>query len=171
MKSLPLKYLLPVIILLVIINGCSPNRIALKGNYETIPLAVNSNKSIDTCWLKVMQLFAEKGLGIDKLDRKKGLLVSKKTPLMTAYTFEDKNGQLNNADAWVVLGKVTVHEKERMPKTIYGQWSIEITETGTGTTTIKIDPVVICTYYTNSFTKFEVRGQSTGKLEALIKGA
>ena len=171
MKNLSAKYSLPVIIVLIIMNGCTPSEVALKGNYGDNPIEITKNKSTDALWLKVTQLFAENGLVIDKVDKKQGLIVSKKTSFIPVYTFEDKNGQLNSANAWVVLKKLTVHEKEWKPKTIYSQWSIQITETGAGTTSIKIDPIVMCTYYPNMFTKVEIRGQSTGKLEKLIKGS
>ncbi|OQP61706.1 hypothetical protein A3860_31060 [Niastella vici] len=171
MKSLTKVYSLPAIFALIIINGCTPNMMALKGNYGTSQFEITSNKSADTLWLTVTKLFAEKGLAIDKVDKKKGLIVSKKTSFIPAYTFEDNNGKISNGDAWVVLNKVSVKEKEWIPKTIYSQWNIRILETGAGATTIKIDPVVICRYYPNSFTKVEVRGQSTGRLEALIKGS
>jgi hypothetical protein len=71
-------------------------------------------------------------------------------------------------DAWVVLEKEFTKRKVWNPKTIYGQWRIQINEPESGLTRIKIDPLVICTYYPNMFTSMEARGQSTGKLEHLI---
>ena len=171
MRNFNKIYALAAFIAIIIINGCTPGMISLKGNYSNSPVEITSNKSSDTLWLKITQLFAEKGLVIDRVDKKKGLIVSKKTSFIPVYTFENKDGQLNDLGAWVVLKKIIANKKEWNPKTIYSQWSIQMTETGTGTTTLKIDPVVICTYYTNMFTEVEVRAQSTGKLEELIKSS
>lgn len=87
---------------------------------------------------------------------------------MSAYTHEDKDGKLEEPRAWVVLQKDFTKRKVWKPKRIYGEWTIQINETESGVTKIKIDPLVICTYYPNMFTKMETRGQSTGKLESLI---
>jgi hypothetical protein len=88
--------------------------------------------------------------------------------MSSIYTFEDKDGQLEQPQAWVVMPKVFNKEKEWKPGDIIGQWSIQVVESGKGVTTIKIDPSVSCAYYPKSFVRSEVQGQSTGKLEALV---
>jgi hypothetical protein len=108
--------------------------IPLKGNYPNSPLEITSTKSSDSLWLNITQLFAAKGLAVKNIDKKKRLIVSTKTPFIPVYTFEDKDGQLNEPGAWVVLEKVFVRKKEWNPKTIYSQWHIQVTDTGKGTT-------------------------------------
>ena len=69
------------------------------------------------------------------------------------------------------LAQVYRKQKRMESKGNLGKWSIQISETEKGTTTIKVDPIVICTYYPNMMTSVETRGQSTGKLEELIKSS
>jgi hypothetical protein len=157
-----------VLIIVIIINGCTPDSVPLKGKYTGNPTEFTSTKSSDSLWLNIRQIFSEKGLVIKKIDTEKGLIVTKKTPFISVYSQEDKDGKLVEPQAWVVLQKEFTKKKEWDPKTIYGEWRIQINETESGVTKIKIDPIVICTYYPNMFTSMEARGQSTGKLEHLI---
>ena len=153
---------------MTIINGCNPEIIPLKGEYHNTPFEITSTKSIDSSWSILTDLFATHGLLVKNIEKKKGLIISKKTSFIPVYTFEGNDGQLQVPGAWVVLPKVVVNEKQWNPKTIYGQWRIQITESEKGTI-IKIDPVVVCTFFPNRFTSVEALGQSTGKLEELIK--
>jgi hypothetical protein len=156
------------VIIVIIINACTPDSVPLKGKYAEKPIEFTSTKSRDSLWLTIRQIFVEKGLSIKKVDTQKGLIVTTKTPFIDAYTHENKDGELVEPQAWVVLQKEFTKRKEWSPKAIYGEWKIQIDETGIGVTKIKIDPIVICTYYPNMFTSMEARGRSTGKLESLI---
>ena len=167
MKSYYKPYSIAVIIA-IIINGCTPDSVPLKGKYTDNPIEFSSTKTSDSLWLNIKQIFSENGLVVKKIDTEKGLIVTKKTPFISVYTHEDKDGKLVEPRAWVVLQKDFTKRKVWNPKIIYGEWRIQINETESGVTKIKIDPIVICTYYPNMFTSMEVRGQSTGKLESLI---
>src|SRR6188768_3240789 len=155
-------------IIIIIINGCTPDSVPLKGKYTDNPTEFTSTKSSDSLWLNIRQIFSEKGLVIKKINKEKGLIVTKNTPFISAYTNEDRNGRLVAPQAWVVLEKDFTKKKEWKPKIIRGEWKIQISETESGVTKIKIDPLVVCTYFPNRFTSVETRGQSTGKLESLI---
>jgi len=154
-----------------IINGCNPYTIPLKGKYPMNPLEITSSKSIDSTWLDLTDLFALKGLHIKKIDKKEGLIVTKKTSFVSAYTMEDKDGNLEEPDAWVVLPMMMVHDKQWNPKIIYSQWSVQVIKGENGEALVKVDPVVLCTFFPNMFTKVETRGQSTGKMEELVKSS
>ena len=69
------------------------------------------------------------------------------------------------------LPKTSVKEKQWKRKSIYSQWHIEFTNLGSGTTSIKVDPIVVCTYYQNSFGRVETSGRSTGKLKELLRSS
>src|SRR5215211_6848077 len=129
MKSYNKTYLFAFIVAITIIGGCNPTMISLKGKYVSNPLELTSTKSSDSLWLDITQIFAAKGLDVKKIDKLKGLIVSEETPFISAYTFEGTDGQLKEPQAWVVLPTVFTKKKEWIPKTIYGQWSIRITET------------------------------------------
>jgi hypothetical protein len=153
----------------ITLYGCTPETVPLKGNYPTSQIELHSAKSPDSIWVSITELLTRNGLRVKSIDRNRGLIVSRKTSFIRVYTLEDVNGQLQNQEAWVVLPRTVANEKEWKPKTIYGKWSVHITEMENGTTKTKVDPVVVCTFYPNMFTSVEVRGRSTGKLEALIK--
>jgi len=167
MKSYYKPYSIAVIIF-IIVNGCTPDSVPLKGKYADDPIEFTSTKPSDSLWTNIRQIFSEKGLVVKKIDTEKGLIVTTKTHFISAYTQEDKDGKLIVPQAWVVLQKEFTKRKEWNPKIIYGEWKIQINETESGVTKIIIDPIVICTYYPNMFTSMESRGQSTGKLESLI---
>jgi hypothetical protein len=166
MKVYIKTYLIAVII--VIINGCNPKLIPLKGKYADSPFEITSIKSVDSIWVDITQLFNQNGLSIKKLEKEKGVIVSTKTSFIPAYTFEDKDGKLIQPEAWIVLEEVYLKKKKWYPNKIYCQWDIQITEKGKELSTIKVAPIVMCTYYPNMFTTMEIHCQSTGKLEELI---
>lgn len=151
-----------------VVNGCNPIVVPLQGKYNHNPGEIVTTKSIDSVWSDLSDIFTRNGLPIKNIDKHKGLIRTRKTSPNSIYTFENKDGQLEQPQAWVVLMKDFIKEKQWNPKTIYSEWNVKVTETGKGITTIKIDPVVICNYYPNSFTKVESRGQSTGKLEEML---
>ena len=153
----------------IIVNGCSPVEVPLKSTYSDHITEITSTKSIDSIWLNLSEIFMKNGLPIKYIDKKKGLIRTQKMRINAAYTFEDTEGRLQHPGAWVVLTKVFNRKKLWNPKNIYGQWTIQIAEITKGNATIRIDPIVICTYHPNMFTTMESRGQSTDKLEELLK--
>jgi hypothetical protein len=161
----------PFLVLMLLMNGCNPNLIPMKGKYVDASTEITVAKSADSTWVKITELFAAKGLKVKSIDKTKGQMITTKTSFISAYAFEDKDGQLEEPRAWVVIPKVYLKEKQWMPKDIRSKWDIQISENAGGRTVIKIDPVVTCTYHPNMFTVVEDRGRSTGRLEALIKSS
>lgn len=161
-------YWVTIVIGIVIINGCSSYIVPLKGKYADRTVEITTAASVDSTWLMINQLFTEKGLPVKKSVKEKGVIITAKSSFIPAYTFEDNDGKLVEPEAWIVLREVMVNKKKWVPKKIFCEWNIQITETEKGMTTIKIAPIVICTYYPNMFTSMEDKSQSTGKLEALI---
>ena len=165
-KSTPIA-----ILIFILINGCNPSSVPIKGKYTDSPSEFTSTKKTDSVWLSITQIFSENGIKIKKIDKVKGLILSKVTPFIPVYSFEDKDGNLEKPQAWVVLQKDYVKGKEWTPKDIKGEWQIQINETDSGVTKIKIEPTVNCTYFPNMFASVETSGRSTGKLEKLIDSA
>ena len=168
MRNVPGMYSL-VFISIILAYGCNPVLVPLKGKYSDRAFEITTTQSIDSVWSKLTDIFTTNGLPIKSIEKKKGTVLTVKQPINSLYTFEGKDGQLEHPQAWVVLTKVFNKKKEWKPRDIYGQWSIQITETEKAITTIKIDPIVICTYFPNTFTTMESRGQSTGQLEELLE--
>jgi hypothetical protein len=149
-------------------NGCDASLAPLKGKYSDAPSEITLTLPADSIWVKIADLFSAKGLKVKSIDKIKGQIITTKSSFISAYTFEGKDGQLEEPQAWVVLPKVIRKEKQWIPKSIYSKWNIQIAETTGGQTMVKVDPVVLCTYYPNAFTVAEVSGRSTGVVEALI---
>ena len=155
-------------IIILSIYGCNPQMIPLKSKYVDIPIETTVTKSPDSIWLAITDLFAAKGLKIKSIDKKEGLITTKRTSFISAYSFEDSSGRLEQSQAWVVLPRVFQNKDQWIPKKIYSQWKIQVTEGKNETSLVRMDPIVICTYFPNTLTSVEARGQSTGTLEGLI---
>lgn len=157
-----MKVLLPLFSFLLI--ACSPTQkiIQLKGSYPVPPIEITSSKSFDEVWDKLIDLFAQKGLSIRLIDRSSGLLISGAATLVT--TIEDKNGNLMDSTAHIVVAKrydATAHRYVPITKVIagpyvsksyidkpdpvYGEWNVRIKKAGTGTS---INVNVVNTIYT-----------------------
>jgi hypothetical protein len=163
-----ISFLAVIIGAVIIFGGCNPVLIPFKGQYSASPLEITSAKSVDSIWLDINRLFTEKGLPIKKIEKEKGMIVSTKTSFMPAYTFEDANGKLIEPEAWIVLEETYLKKKKWNPKKIFCQWNIQITQLRSGISAIKVDPVVMCTWYPNMFATMQQHCQSTGKLEELL---
>ena len=168
MKSGYIKYSMVSILALVITYGCNPRIVPLTGQFRNSAFEMISEKSIDSVWTGLTHLLTSNGLPVKSIQRTEGIILTKKAPFNSIYTFEDNNGKLLQPDAWVVIEKTYVKNRQWKPKEIFGKWNILVTDAGDGRSRIKVDPVVVCTYYPNSFTAVETRCPSTGKLEELI---
>jgi hypothetical protein len=165
-KSTPIA-----ILIILIINGCNPYSVPLKGKYIESPIEFTSTVKTDSIWLNITKIFSQNGLAVKKIDTVNGLILSKDTRFIHVYSFEDKDGNLEVPQAWVVLKKNLCQGKAMDPKEIRGEWRIQINQTDSGVTKIKIDPIVDCTYFPNMFASMNTSGLSTGKLEKLIDSA
>lgn len=159
------------ILIFILINGCNPYSVPLKGKYSDIPIEFTSTEKTDSIWVIITRIFSENGLAVKKIDKVNGLILSKDTRFIPVYSFEDKDGNLEKSQAWVVLKKTYIKEKLWNPKEIRGEWQIQMSETDSGVTKIKISPTVNCTYFPNMFASMNTDGLSTGKLEKLIDSA
>ena len=121
MEKSKVSTLFPLLILIMSMNCCNPNSIPIKGKYADSQSEITLTKSADSIWLRVTNLFVAKGLMVKSIDKIKGQIVTTKTPFISAYTFEDKDGQLEEPQAWVVLSKVFLKKKQWIPKEIYSQ--------------------------------------------------
>jgi hypothetical protein len=145
--------------------------VPLKGQYATGSKELIVGGSIDSTWAHIDRLFATNGLPIKKIDKNTGTIITQKTSFNSLYTFENEAGQLQDTLAWIVLRKTFVGKKQWVPKSIFSQWQLQLANQGNNMTSIKIDSTVLCTYYPNPFVKVETRGQSTLKLEELIRSS
>lgn len=128
-------------------TGCmSTKLIPIKGTYPETPIIINSTKTFDQAWDKLIDIFAQKGLSIKIIDRSSGLIISTKSELTT--TAEDVNGIPFDKTAFIVVPTVVQFGK-KVPVTgtssgayavakiaypAYGDWNVRIKSNGTGCT-------------------------------------
>lgn len=170
------KVFLPIVALIAttLFIGCTPLIVPLTGSYMDKPYEITSDKSFDSVWSNVIDLFATKGLSIKLIDKSSGLIVSEKSSLAYNYTFEDDNGKLRDANAWVVLSKVSYYGTEMYPDKITGEWNVRIKSAENGKTTINVNLTNIeATKYIppsqySAMQNLTFQGKSTGKFEEMI---
>ncbi|MES1224996.1 MAG: hypothetical protein ABUT20_56430, partial [Bacteroidota bacterium] len=123
MRSHNKVYLSSIFFAIMIISGCNPVAVPLKGKYNADPLEIISTKSIDSTWSALTDLFSANGLPVKKAEKTKGQIISGKTSFIAVYSFENADGQIQSPQAWVVLPKAIVNKQQWVPKRIYSQWS------------------------------------------------
>ena len=64
--------------------------------------SVQTDKTVEEVWSKVIDLFAENGIPITTIDKSSGLIVASKTSFKDSYTFS-KNDKPIDPDAMVLL--------------------------------------------------------------------
>lgn len=171
----------------MILSSCSYQGmpISLKGTYAKRPIQITSDKDFSTVWDKLIDLFAQKGLPIKIIDRSSGLIVCDRTLLKT--TVENKNGELEDNEAWIVVPKVHdpgtnrdvaitgttsgVYSKKMIPRDASGEWNVRVkSENGTTVINVNIVNVKVEDYTSNGYSKnIPVESyQSTGVFEKVI---
>src|SRR5690349_8549429 len=117
-----MEKLLSIIILSVTIVSYAPKVYNLKGSYPAPPIIYHSEQSFEKVWSNVIDLFAQKGIPIQLVDKSSGLIISGTSSLI--WSFEDKNGSLTKKDAWVVLPKIIDRGSNKLikPVNVYGTW-------------------------------------------------
>ena len=107
--------------------GCA-EMTPIQGNYGGNN-TFTTDKKVDEVWSSIIDLFSSKGVSIKVIDKQSGLIVSDNSSLLNNYTFEDKEGKLENPNAWVVLerrgnGLGGVFRPDKLT----GDWNIRIKE-------------------------------------------
>lgn len=156
--------------------GCAPKVYTLKGSYPAPPIIYHTDKSFEQVWSNVIDLFAQKGIPIQLVDKSSGLIIS--GPATLTWSFEDKTGKLFKKDAWVVLPKVIDRGNNKIikPYAVYGSWNIRIkvdsgkTAINTNLYNISAGYGLVGSYPMNKTpgTTPIMDGKSTGEFEKLI---
>ena len=86
-----------------------------------MPIQITSDKSFDTVWNNLIDLFAQKSLPIKIIDRSSGLIISESALLKTTVEIKDA---LLDPSAWIVLAKQhTAGMPNDLPITTGGTYS------------------------------------------------
>ena len=150
----------------LLLTGCAtvgPTKvIPLKGRYLEGPMIETTNKPFDEVWNNLIDVLATEGFPIKLLDKENGLVVSERTSLRSDYTFEDKEGKLENYNAYLVFPTISNGGFTRVyPSGITGVANIRIRDMGNGKTKINPNLTSIQTTETGVF---------KGEDEELLRG-
>jgi len=151
----------------LIISGCGPKFYPITGNYYggNNPYQIETKKSKEDVWNKIIELFATRGLSIKLLDKSSGLIISEKLPFSgNDCTVENENGALVNPNAFIVCDKVVWQTIDYEPQEAVGEWNIRVVGRE-GKTLINVNLINIDVTYKG---KLHGAGRSTGKFEGLI---
>lgn len=168
-----MKSLIAAIIILFFTIGCSISKSTLKGKYQETPFQIESSKSFEETWSKLIDLFAQKGLSIKIIDKSSGLITSEKTSFLSSYTYENEQIKPNNPNAFIILAKVSYGGRVYAPTTLTGEWNVRIKQ-AEGKTIINVNLVNIIALFEAPSSKYsrgetvEMHAKSTGVFERLI---
>lgn len=134
---------LSVIAIAFLLKSCAPtlSHVPLKGKHLEDPYIVVTEKPFDEVWDNVIDILAQRGFPIRFLDKENGLVVSERSSLLDAYTYEDRAGKLENPDALLVLPTVSIWGiAERVhPLSLTGIASIRVRKLKDNTTKINVN--------------------------------
>ncbi|MDT8346197.1 MAG: hypothetical protein RQ756_00225 [Flavobacteriaceae bacterium] len=150
--------------------------IPLKGEYVDKPFEIYSDKSYDVVWDNIIDLFATRGISIKLIDRSSGLIISEKTSFLNEYSFENRDGKLENQESWIVVEKIAFegYHQSVKPDKITGEWNIRIKEINDAETLINVNLTNIeaTSFYSGGQVSkprnLTFKAKSTGKFEELI---
>jgi hypothetical protein len=172
--NLTTKHLALIIFTTLSLSSCAPKPLFLKGHYLQGAYQVESDKTKDVVWDKVIDMFAQKGLPIKLIDRSSGLIISEKTGLLT--TTEDKTGKILDGKAWVVVpGHYNPNTRKFVPAingNALGEWNIRIKNDSTGKCLVNVNIVNLKQTAFDGrggvYEKQLLSGRSTGVFEKMV---
>lgn len=164
-----------ILFFLIALTSCSAPKSTLTGKYQDTPYQIETSKSLDETWSAIIDLFATKGLSIKIIDKSSGLITSNKTSFLFSYTYENKQGQPEDPNAFVVVNKLKGGFGNTLnPQVLTGEWNIRIKEVNSKTV-INVNLVNIIAQYTAPRTTtytaehtYNLVAKSTGVFEKLI---
>ncbi len=116
------------------LSACGVTTPFLRGHYETTNSIITTTH-YDQVWSNVIDFFAEHNIPIGTLSKESGLITANNVAINeSSVSYEDKNGQIVNPQAWFVLpyikgvvgGRVTCSFNVRVKKVDEHKTSIQI---------------------------------------------
>ncbi len=138
-----MKIIAAVFITITFIASCTPKAIPLKGTYVKEPYQVTTSSSFQTVWDKLIDIFAQKGIGIKIIDKSSGLIVAQNTSV--PVTYEDAKGKLVDPSAWIVSSKIYEPgaRKYYYPTSASAEWNVIVKDLSNGTTMLNVNITAI----------------------------
>lgn len=162
--------------------SCTMNRISsnLVSSYQKEPFFTTSDKSFNQVWEKVIDIFAQKGIGINVIDKSSGIIVSSIYSFEGKVTMEQRSGLPGDSTAWVTVGYYGLEDETQLfPSQVFGSFNVRIKEEN-GKTLINVNlsnlkaseprfPLgYIKNYYIPDDAKHQYDIESTGVFERYI---
>lgn len=159
----------PLLVLLFLISGCISRVVPLKHEYVPATYEKVSQLPKAKVWKNVQDFLSKNGMSARILDSSSGLIKTNVTNM--AWTYENKNGILDNPKAWVVVERV-IYKNKLLPLTaITGEWDIRLKSTKEDQTYIVINMSSL-KYSTPSVPTFQpflqAGPRSTGVFEQML---
>ena len=108
MKKVFFLFIVPVFLLSSCVTGFQVKEFA-KDTYSNV--SFYSEKSKQSIWDKVIEIFAVKGIPINVLEKDSGIIVSERVSFIKSYTFEDNDGNLEKKNAFVICQRSNYKDK------------------------------------------------------------
>jgi hypothetical protein len=156
----------------IFFSSCSLKFFPLKGSYPKTPIIVHSEQSFDSAWDKLVDLFAQQGIGIRIIDRSSGFISSSDETEVPA-SYEDRKGKLYHPLAYVVLKRNNQQEDAPLKKYVFhvtGVWNVHIKREASGVS-INVNLVNLKSFFiTSTGQRLEIatQAQTTGNFEKII---
>jgi hypothetical protein len=118
-----------VLVILFFLSGCDNKLIPLRGNYPVIPYEISTTSTREQAWNKTIEILLSKGYAIKFSDKNSGVITTDNISFLNAYTWESKEGDLINPNAFVVCSRFRAPftiAPSLEPYTLTGQWAILI---------------------------------------------
>ena len=137
----------------------------LNGKYQETPFVVYSDKSKDEVWSKVIDVFAQKGLSINVIDKSSGIVGTNDYSFANSITHEMANDMPFDTTAWVVINKYMIDGLHPIyPTTSRGTFNVRVKEEGSKTS-ININLVGLSASFVSATTIVPYQIKSTGVFE------
>ena len=99
-KKYIMKKALMTVIVLALLSSCTVHK--LIGSYDKV-ITQNVDSEFDKVWGKVIDVFAQKGIPINVIDKSSGLIVSNKFPIPLSMVTKEKGGVPSDKNAFLVI--------------------------------------------------------------------
>ncbi|WP_259016678.1 hypothetical protein [Emticicia fluvialis] len=123
-----MKKILYQFAVLLAVTSCSFNA-PLKGKYQETPFITFSDKSKEEVWSKVIDIFAQKGITINVIDKSSGLIVSAEHSFRESASVE-VNGAPSDPKSWVVYNPYGIGKVSSRPTKLTGNFNVRLKEDG-----------------------------------------
>ena len=124
-------------LVLLSLNSCSTSKVALEGDYQDNPYQLISISGFEDTWMSVLAFMKENDIAVSKADKSAGVIITKRLSFSDFYSFEE-NGNLRDANAYIVLGRNGDLASRINVLSTEGVWNVDLSNVGPSGGTVSI---------------------------------